>query len=89
MGTLSKRKRARTTRATRGNPVIRAPRTGTAVVWPKGVQERYGISAPTRWRWEKAKRLPPRDVYVGGVPIGWKPETLRAAERGPATAPAA
>jgi len=42
------------------------PRHGTAVVWPSGVEERYGISAPTRWRWEKKKLLPPRDVSVGG-----------------------
>jgi len=28
----------------------RAPRIGTRIVWPKGLEERYGISAPTRWR---------------------------------------
>lgn len=57
----------------------RAPREGNRVVWAKGVEERYGISAPTRWRWEKAGRLPPRDVNVGGK-TGWRPETLEAAE---------
>ncbi len=56
-----------------------APRRGTDAVWPKGVEERYGISAPTRWRWEKIGRLPPRDINLGGK-TGWRPETLAAAE---------
>lgn len=55
------------------------PRQGTAIVYPKGVEERYGISAPTRWRWEKRGRLPARDVNIGGK-TGWRPETLVAAE---------
>jgi len=55
------------------------PRHGTVVVWPSGVQERYGISAPTRWRWEKLGVLPARDVSVGGK-TGWRPETLAQAE---------
>jgi predicted DNA-binding transcriptional regulator AlpA len=55
------------------------PRQGSVVVWPSGAQERYGISAPTRWRWEKFGRLPPRDVNIGGK-TGWRPETLDAAE---------
>jgi predicted DNA-binding transcriptional regulator AlpA len=59
----------------------RAPRAGTAVVWPKGVEERYGISAPTRWRWEKIGRLPARDVNLQGK-TGWRPGTLDAAEGG-------
>jgi predicted DNA-binding transcriptional regulator AlpA len=54
-------------------------RQGSVVVWPSGVQERYGISAPTRWRWEKRGLLPARDVSVGGK-TGWKPETLAQAE---------
>jgi hypothetical protein len=58
----------------------RAPRTGSAVIWPKGCEERYGISAPTRWRWEKTGRLPARDFVLGGK-TGWRPETLDAAER--------
>jgi predicted DNA-binding transcriptional regulator AlpA len=58
------------------------PRQGAVVVWPSGVQERYGISAPTLWRWEKLKRLPPRDVNIGGK-TGWRPATLAAAEQGP------
>ena len=64
-----------TDRRTRGAPLV-----GTAVVWPKGCEERYGISAPTRWRWEKTGRLPPRDVDLKGK-TGWRPSTLEAAER--------
>jgi hypothetical protein len=55
------------------------PRQGTAVIWPSGLQERYGISAMTRWRWEKRGLLPARDVSVGGK-TGWRPETLAQAE---------
>jgi hypothetical protein len=55
---------------------------GTAIVWPLGLQERYDISASTRRLWEKAGILPPRDVFIGGEPKGWRPETLDAADRG-------
>lgn len=57
----------------------RAPTEGSRVVWPSGVELRYGVSAVTRWRWEKSGRLPPRDVSIGGR-TGWRPETLNAAE---------
>jgi hypothetical protein len=60
----------------------RARSGGTAVVWPRGIEERYGISTPTRWRWEKAGLLPPRDVFIGGRAVGWKPQTLEAADAG-------
>lgn len=56
------------------------PRKGSAVIWPGGVEERYDISTPTRWRWEREGKLPPRDVNVGGK-TGWRPATLEAAER--------
>lgn len=56
-----------------------APVSGTSVVWPAGVEQRYGISAVTRWRWERAKKLPPRDVTIGGRK-GWRPATLAEAE---------
>jgi predicted DNA-binding transcriptional regulator AlpA len=59
----------------------RARTAGTRCIWPGGVEERYGISAPTRWRWEKLGLLPARDVFVGGKAVGWRPETLEAAER--------
>jgi predicted DNA-binding transcriptional regulator AlpA len=58
-------------------------RNGTHVVWPAGLEDRYGISAPTRWRWEREGKLPPRDVFVGGRAIGWRPETLAASESAP------
>lgn len=57
-----------------------APRSGTDVVWPKGLEERWGISPPTRWRWEKIGRIPPRDVNIGGK-TGWRPATVAAAEQ--------
>ena len=52
------------------------------LVWPSELERRYGISNPTRWRWERDGKLPPRDVKVGGRFVGWRPETLDAAERG-------
>jgi predicted DNA-binding transcriptional regulator AlpA len=52
-------------------------RAGISVVWPKGLEDRLGISAPTRWRWERAGKLPKRNVTVGGK-TGWKPATLEA-----------
>jgi predicted DNA-binding transcriptional regulator AlpA len=52
---------------------------GTDVIWPQGIELRYGISAPTRWRWERSGRLPPRDINIGGR-TGWRPETLERAE---------
>jgi len=57
------------------------PRAGSHVIWPKGIEARYGISAPTRWRWERAGTLPKRDIAIGGR-TGWRPETLDLAERG-------
>lgn len=53
---------------------------GKRVVWPRGVELRLGISAITRWRWERAGKLPPRDVHIGGR-SGWSPDTLAAAEQ--------
>lgn len=49
--------------------------------WPADLQELYGISATTVWRWERLGKLPPRDVNIGGK-SGWRPETLAAAETG-------
>lgn len=56
---------------------------GTRCIWPLGVEERYDISAPTRWRWERDRKLPARDVYIGGAPVGWRPETLDAFDSAP------
>lgn len=54
------------------------PRAGTHIVWPKGLQERLGISSPTRWRWEKSGAIPPRDAFINGIPVGWKTATADA-----------
>ena len=59
---------------------------GDRVIWPGGVELMYGISAVTRWRWEKLGVLPPRDFHIGSQ-SGWRPETLAANEhRGPTAA---
>lgn len=54
------------------------PRAGTSIVWPKGLEQMLGISAPTRWRWEKDGKLPQRDINVGGR-SGWSHKILNAA----------
>jgi hypothetical protein len=59
---------------------------GPVIVYPRGVEIRYQISAPTRWRWERDSRLPKRDVFLGSKAIGWRPTTLENAERGPTPA---
>jgi predicted DNA-binding transcriptional regulator AlpA len=66
-------------------PIRRAKISGTHVIHPRGVEQRYGFSSVTRWRYEKTGKLPPRDVFIGGVAVGWKPSTLESAERGTAT----
>ena len=50
---------------------------GSRVIWPAGLQVMLGISAPTRWRWEKDGKLPARDVNFGGR-TGWRAETIEA-----------
>lgn len=55
---------------------------GARCVWPRGVANRFGVTTVTVWRWERSGRLPARDVYLGGRAVGWRPETLEAAERG-------
>lgn len=62
------------------NKSRRALQAGTAVVWPAGVESRYGIAPVTRWKWERDGKLPARDVHIGGR-SGWRPETLAAAEQ--------
>lgn len=52
-----------------------SPGAGTRVIWPAGLEERLGISSVTRWRWERAGRLPPRDIRIGPR-SGWCPETI-------------
>lgn len=55
-----------------------APTEGTCVVWPKGAERRLGVSAMTRWRWERDRKLPARDVHIGGR-SGWRVETFEKA----------
>ena len=61
----------------RKQKVRHALTSGSAVFWPAGIEERYGISQPTRWKWERAGKLPPRDFKVGKR-TGWKRETILA-----------
>jgi hypothetical protein len=56
--------------------------TGVGCIWPRGLRERYGVSAPTLWRWERAGKLPRRDIFIGGRAVGWRPETIERAECG-------
>jgi hypothetical protein len=55
---------------------------GTFCIWPRGVELMFDVSSETRRRWEKARVLPPRDVFLGGQAIGWKQATLEAATSG-------
>lgn len=66
----------------RGRAPKRNRTAGTGIIWPAGIEQRYGIATITRVRWEKAGKLPPRDVHVGGRAVGWRPSTIEAAERG-------
>lgn len=83
----SKSKPTKALRNTRAGKSFKSRRAGTHIIWPAGVDDRYGIDACTRWRWEQDKKLPPRDAFVGGEAVGWKPETLDAADRGEYVAP--
>jgi predicted DNA-binding transcriptional regulator AlpA len=51
------------------------------ILWPKDIEDRYGISTVSRWRWERAKKLPARDVHVAGEPVAWYASTILAAEQ--------
>ena len=59
------------------------PRPGRAVFWPRDIEARYAISGPTRTRWERTHRLPARDFYLDGRPVGWLVDTITTAERSP------
>jgi len=78
--TVAKRNRTRVKKLEKPKKKMRT--AGTHCIWPSGVEARYGINSVTRWRWERDRKLPARDVFVGQVPVGWRPETLEAAERG-------
>lgn len=49
-----------------------------AILWPRDLERHLSISAPTRWRYERAGRLPPRDAFIGGEPVGWLRSTIDA-----------
>lgn len=70
--------------ATREKTAYRRISDERRALWPSDVERRYGVSAVTRWRWEKNGRLPARDVHLGDK-AGWRPETLDAHERRSAT----
>jgi predicted DNA-binding transcriptional regulator AlpA len=67
-----------------GSNTKRARTCGSGCIWPRGLRERYGVSGPTLWRWERTGKLPDRDVFIGGRAVGWRPETIERAERGEA-----
>jgi hypothetical protein len=62
-----------------------APGAAQAVLWPRDVQARYGISPATLWRWEKAGRMPARDVSVSDL-TGWYVATIEEYEARPRVA---
>ena len=48
----------------------RAPKQGTHVVWPAGVEERYGINPVTRWRWERTGTSRPGTCSAAAAAAG-------------------
>lgn len=50
------------------------------ILYPNDLCERWGISRPTLWRWEKNEKLPKRDVTVGGK-TAWYRSTIEAYEK--------
>jgi hypothetical protein len=59
----------------------RAPAPSVTMM-PADLEQRYRISSTTRQTWEREKKLPPRDFFVGGKPRGWMFTTIEKAERG-------
>lgn len=54
------------------------PAAARAILWPRDIEDQLAISTPTRWRWERSGKLPPRDAHVGGKAVGWRPSTIEA-----------
>ena len=63
-------------------PRLPVSRATPSIYWPRDIQCKYNVCAETRWRWEKIGRLPPRDCYLNGKPVGWKRDTIDAAMDG-------
>jgi hypothetical protein len=49
------------------------------VIYPSELERQLGIARKTRWKWEKSRKIPPRDFFVQGEAVGWRPSTLEAA----------
>ncbi len=66
----------------------KGPRIGETemVIYPRGLAKKLGINASTRWRLERAGKIPKRDFFMGSIAVGWHPQTLADAFRGPAIA---
>ncbi len=58
------------------------PLENRRTLYPRHLEQIYGISQPTRHRWEEKGLLPKRDVFLNGLPVGWRPATIEAARRG-------
>lgn len=52
------------------------------IFWPRDLEVYLNISPVTVWRMTRDGRLPPRDAYIGGRPIGWRRSTIERALRG-------
>ena len=55
--------------------------SSSVILWPRDIEHRYNISAVSRWRWERAKKLPARDVHISGQAVGWYQSTIELAEQ--------
>ncbi len=82
----SKAVKPRKTQRARRESARKDTRTETqcVVLYPSDVGKRWNRAPPTIWRMERDGRLPARDFFIGGRPVGWRLATILTAERGPA-----
>lgn len=59
-------------------PMAAAP----VIYWPRDLEALLNVSSCTRWRMERDGRLPRRDAFLAGTPVGWHRATIEAALRG-------
>lgn len=52
------------------------------VLWPADLARRWGVTAVTLWRWQRAGKMPPPDFQTARS--GWRLATIEAFERGSA-----